>query len=68
MLLWVMLIKILAYEKMNDLKGGWDKSSQKWLCEVAPKTKPSGLEMWAFFNIRYTTQNYDKNIMIHLQT
>lgn len=29
---WEMLIKILAYEKMNDLKDSLDKSSQKWLC------------------------------------
>ena len=29
-----MLIKSLAYEKMNDLKDAPDKSSQKWLCEV----------------------------------
>lgn len=29
---WVMLIKTLAYEKMNDLKDALDKSSQKWLC------------------------------------
>ena len=27
-----MLIKILAYKKMNDLKDAPDKSSQKWLC------------------------------------
>ena len=26
-----MLIKTLAYEKMNDLKDAPDKSSQKWL-------------------------------------
>lgn len=29
---WEMLIKTLAYEKMNDLKDAPDKSSQKWLC------------------------------------
>lgn len=29
-----MLIKILAYKKMNDLKDAPDKSSQKWLCKV----------------------------------
>lgn len=29
---WDMLIKTLAYEKMNDLKDALDKSSQKWLC------------------------------------
>ncbi len=27
-----MLIKELAYEKINDLKDAPDKSSQKWLC------------------------------------
>lgn len=29
-----MLIKTLAYEKMNDLKDALDKSSQKWSCQV----------------------------------
>jgi len=37
---WQMLIKTLAYEKMNDLKDAPDKSSQKWSCQVDYEMKP----------------------------